>query len=145
MFTKLLTPFITRTYQVSIEEIKSSKQKELRIIDTIEPVLQQHRLVVDSSLIKRDQENYNKYPEDTFNQYQLFYQLTRITKERGAIAKDDRIDALAMAISYWTEQLDRDTRKAEAEHREALLDAELANFHAHVFGHEQVPANWMNS
>lgn len=144
MFTKLLTPFMTRTYPVSMEEVKSSRQKELRIIDTLEPVLQQHRLVVSSSLIKRDQENYNKYPEDTFNQYQLFYQLTRVTRERGAIAKDDRLDALAMAIAHWTEQLDRDTRKAEEEHRAALLDEELRRFHDSVFMQEKTSLNWMN-
>jgi hypothetical protein len=65
-------------------------------------------------------------------------------QERGAIAKDDRLDALAMAIAYWTEQLDRDTRKAEQDHREALLDASLRDFHASVFMYEQVPLNWSN-
>ncbi len=142
MFTKLLTPFLTRTYPCSIEDINSSKQKELRIIDTIEPVLQQHRFVVDRALIQRDQENYNKYPEDTFNQYQLFYQLTRITKERGALAKDDRADALAMATAYWVQQMDRDTLKVQADHRAALLDLELRDFEAQVFGREPQSTNW---
>jgi hypothetical protein len=32
----------------------------------------------------------------------LVYQLTRVTKERGAVRNDDRLDALAMAVSYWS-------------------------------------------
>jgi hypothetical protein len=142
MFTKLLTPVISRIYPVTLEDIKSSKQKELRIIDTIEPVLQQHRMVVDKALVVRDQENYNRYPEDSFNQYQLFYQLTRITRERGALAKDDRVDALAMAVAHWMEEMDRDTQKAEAEHKAALLDQELRDFENHVFGRPPQALNW---
>lgn len=33
----------------------------------------------------------------------MFYQMTRITKERGALKHDDRLDALAMAVAYWVE------------------------------------------
>lgn len=134
MFSKLLTPFLTRTHPCTLEELKSNKQKELRILDTLEPVLQQHRIVVDQALIERDQENYNQYPEDTYQTYQLFYQLTRITRERGSLAKDDRIDVLSMAVGYWAEQMDRDTRKVEDERRAALLDKELASFHKHALG-----------
>jgi hypothetical protein len=37
--------------------------------------------------------------------YQLFFQMTRITRDKGALAKDDRIEALAMAVGYWAERL----------------------------------------
>jgi hypothetical protein len=144
MFTKLVTPFLVRTYPVSIEETKSNKQKELRIIDTLEPIMQQHKLVVDEALIRKDQENYNKYSEDSFMNYQLFYQLSRITKERGALAKDDRADVLSMAVGYWTEQMDRDTDRAEAEHKAYLLDQELEAFQHQVFGTKPQALNWMN-
>lgn len=135
MFTKLLTPFLTRTYPCTTEEVKHSTQKEKRIIDTLEPVMNQHKLVVDEKLIKEDFENYNGYAEDHAHRYQLFNQMTRITKERGALAKDDRIDVLAMAVAYWVEIMDKDQNKAEAEHREALQDIELAKFAEHVIGH----------
>lgn len=144
MFTKLLTPFITRTYPCTIEEIKSSKQKELRIIDTVEPALQQHRIVLDKALVLRDQENYNKYPEDVYNQYQLFHQLTRITKEKGALAKDDRADVFAMAVAHWMEEMDRDTQKAEADHKAKLLDKALLDFQNQVFGRKPRATNWAN-
>lgn len=145
MFTKLLTPFLTRIYPCSTEEIHSSIQKEKRIIDTLEPVLNQHRLVVDEGLIKKDSENYNGYAQEHAHKYQLFYQLTRITRERGAIAKDDRLDALAMAVAYWVETMDKDVQKAQDEHKAAALDAELARFAGQVFGHQVSAMNWMGS
>jgi len=142
MYSKLLTPFLVRTYPCTLEEIRSSQQKEKRIIDTLEPVLNQHRLVVDTKLIKRDQENYNEYPLESWTNYQLFYQMTRITKEKGALAKDDRIDALAMAVAYWVEQMDKDTQKVLEDHREEMLRLELQKFSEHVLGMAPPEDNW---
>lgn len=34
--------------------------------------------------------------------------MTRVTMERGALRHDDRLDALAMAVGYWVEQMARD-------------------------------------
>jgi hypothetical protein len=144
MFTKLLTPFLTRIYPCTTEEIHSSVQKEKRIIDTLEPVMNQHRLIVDERLIKKDGENYNGYALEHAHKYQLFYQMTRITRERGAIAKDDRLDALAMAVAYWVETMDKDVQKAQDEHRAAALDKELAKFATQVFGYTPPSSNWMN-
>jgi len=144
MFTKLLTPFLVKTYPVTTEEVKHSIQKEKRIIDTLEPVLNQHRLVVDRKLIQRDAENRNGYPEDHAHAYQLFYQLTRVTKERGALRKDDRLDVLAMAVAYWGEQMDADTDKAEREHKKKMLEQELRKFHQHVFGRPAKKPRWFS-
>lgn len=135
MFTKLLTPFLTRIHPVTTEEIHSVGQKEARILDVMEPVLNQHRLVVSEELIKKDAEVDPKY--------QLLFQLTRLTRERGALAKDDRIDVLSMAVAYWVEQMDKDVRKAADDHKAQALEAELAKFHDHVFGTKPVAMNWM--
>jgi hypothetical protein len=145
LFTKVLTPFMVRTYPCTLEEIRSSQQKEKRIIDTLEPVLNQHRLVVDTKLIKRDQENYNEYPLESWTNYQLFYQLTRVTKERGALAKDDRLDALAMAVAYWVEQMDKDTQKVLDDHRSEMLRLELQKFSDHVLGMVPAEDNWADN
>jgi hypothetical protein len=83
-----------------IEEVKHSSQKEARIIDTLEPVLMRHRLVVDPKLIEADYKSTFVYPQDKQNVYRLFYQLSRITKDRGSLAKDDRLNVLAMAVAY---------------------------------------------
>lgn len=137
MFTKLLTPFLTRIYPVTTEEIVSSIQKEKRIVDTLEPVMNQHRLVIDERLVDSDAESNEA-------KYQLLYQMTRVTKERGALAKDDRLDVLAMAVAYWVEQMDRDVQSNLNEHKQAELDKELAAFAGQVFGSPPVSTNWCN-
>lgn len=138
MFTKLLTPFLLRTYPCTTEDIVSSVQKEKRIIDTLEPVLNQHRLVVDEKLILEDQRVENE-------KYQLFYQMTRITKDRGALAQYDRLDVLAMAVAYWVEQMDKDVNKIQDEAKAAALEAELARFREHVFGAAPKSTNFFSN
>jgi hypothetical protein len=145
MFTKLLTPFLVRTYPVTTEEVRSNQQKEKRIIDVLEPVMNQHRLVIDESVIQRDLQNYNEYADEKKHLYQLFYQLSRVTRERGALAKDDRLDALAMAVAYWVEQMDKDTQKVLDDHRSEMLRLELQKFSEHVFGMSQAGENWADS
>lgn len=128
MFTKLLTPFLVKTHPVSVEEVRHSIQKEKRIIDTLEPVMNQHRLVVDPSVIREDAENYNHYSDETSRRYQLFYQMTRITKDKGALVQDDRLDALAMAVAYWVGVMDKDVEKNMEEERDRLRDKEIQRF-----------------
>ena len=55
----------------------------------------------------------------TQRHYSLIYQMTRITRERGALVHDDRLDALAMAVAYWTDRMsvDSDKQKAQWEKR----------------------------
>jgi hypothetical protein len=142
MFTKLLTPFLVRTYPCTTEEIRHNTQKEKRIIDTLEPIMNQHRLVVDEAVVKRDFENYNGYAQDVYHRYQLFYQMSRLTKDRGSLHKDDRIDVLAMAVTYWVEQMDKDTEKNEMDHRAALLDAELERFMESALGASRRSTSW---
>lgn len=123
MFTKLLEPHLARTYPCSIEEVRHSSMKEARIIDTLEPVMMQHRLIVDERLVVADQESASS-PE-----YSLFWQMTRLCREKGAIPHDDRLDALSMAVAYWTEHMNADVRRLEEERRDQeqsnLIDAFL--------------------
>lgn len=129
MFNKLLKPVLARIYPCTLEETDRSKsQKEARIIDTLEPVLNQHRLVVDKGLFQRDFDSVDAYPLETAPQYRLFHQFTRITRDRGSLRKDDRIDALALAVHYWTEQMDRDERKSKQSHEQRLIDQSIDEF-----------------
>jgi hypothetical protein len=65
---------------------------------------------------------------------QLFYQMTRLTKDRGSLVKDDRIDVLSIAVNYWTQQMDRDVSSNVDRHREQLLDRELERFMENALG-----------
>lgn len=138
MYTKLLTPVMSRHHKCVIEEVKHSSQKELRIIDTLEPVMSSHRLIVDQKLIEKDFES----SKDV--KYSLFYQMTRVTKDRGALIHDDRLDALAMAVSYWTEHMARDNNKAVQQLKDKALDQELKRFKGHVLGQKPKKTRWMS-
>ena len=120
MFTQLLKPVLYKKYPVSIEEVRHSIQKEKRIIDTLEPVMNSHRLIVDDKIILED--------FNTELKHQLFYQMTRLTRDRGSLAFDDRLDALAIAVNYWTEVMDRDAEMALEDHRNEVLEEALADF-----------------
>jgi hypothetical protein len=137
MFTKLLKPIVARIYPCTVEDTeRSTSQKEARIIDTLEPVMNQHRLVVDRSLVQRDYDSTDAYPIEQQARYRLFYQWTRITRDRASIAKDDRIDAVAMAIHYWTEQMDRDADKAKQSHEQRLIDQQIEEFRKRYVKHQ---------
>ncbi|SCY04506.1 hypothetical protein SAMN03159288_01131 [Rhizobium sp. NFACC06-2] len=116
MFTQLLKPVVTRIHACEIEEVKHNQQKERRICDTLEPLMNQHRLVFDQKVIEHD----HKGTSEPIRQ--LMYQMSRITRDRGSLAKDDRLDVLAMAVGYWSESMARDTDKAHEEHLEGLRD-----------------------
>lgn len=157
MFTALLQPVMTETYRndqgkevprpwyypVTLEEVKHSVQKEKRIIDTLEPVINQHRLVVASDVIKRDFESTRHLPQEEALRYQLFYQLTRITKDKGSLVHDDRLDALAMAVSYWVQAMAQNTDRAVDAHRQEALDKELRKFLEHATGQKPAQKGWL--
>ena len=54
--------------------------------------------------------------------------MSRITKDRGAITHDDRLDALSIAVNYWVEQMAQDTDTRIRERKEDLLREELNKF-----------------
>lgn len=128
MFTQLLMPVLKKIYPVLIEEVRHSKQKERRIIDTLEPVMMRHKLVVDPQVVRDDFKSAQRYDGPLKYQKSLVYQLTRITAEKGALRHDDRLDALSIAVAYYTEQMARDEMEGERMHREEALDLELEKF-----------------
>jgi len=128
MFTELLKPHMQKIYPVSMEEVRHTKQKEARIIDTLEPVMNQHRLVIDPKVIQKDYDTVQHLPPEKAQRYMLVYQLTRITRQRGALAHDDRLDVLAMAVQYWVDQMAADVDSAMRERKNELLDMELDKF-----------------
>lgn len=126
MFTELLKPHLRAGHNCFIEEVRHSVQKEKRIIDTLEPVLNQHRLVVDSRVVQRDYET-AKTTERSIH-YSLFYQLSRVVRAKGALVHDDRLDALAIAVAYWTEQMAQDADERIKTAREEAQDRWLRRF-----------------
>ena len=123
MFSQLFKPVLAQYYSCTCEEVKQSKQKELRIIDVLEPTLNQHRLVIPRQLVERDFLETEGEPRRG-----LFYQLTRLTKDKGSLVHDDRLDALAIAVKYWVERLDVDTQQAHKAAQDDRFQSELDKF-----------------
>lgn len=126
MFNELLKPVLKQVHPVSIEEIRSNKQKELRIIDTLEPLLNQHKIVIDKGLVRRDIEGGLQDPGSL--PYSLMYQMTHITRIRGCLRHDDRLDALSMALGAITETVGVDEDEMKKEYKDAQLQKELDKF-----------------
>lgn len=117
MFIQLLKPVLGKIHPCAIQEVNSRQQKEKRIIDTIEPILMTHKMIVNKSIISDDYRVYEREPS-----YSLIYQMTRLCAEKGAIAHDDRLDALAMAVAYWHDVIDRDAQTGMDEQIEEDLE-----------------------
>ena len=128
MFNQLITPIFTREYPVTLEEVRHHTQKEKRIIDTLEPLLGGHKLVIDPTVIENDYKTAQSYPPEQHLHYMLFYQMTRLTNRRGSIRHDDRLDALSIACNYWVTQMAQDADRQIKERKRDLVDEELNNF-----------------
>ena len=114
MATALLKPHMLRHHPVSIEEVKHSQRKEVRLCDTLGPIVQQHRLCVLSRVLKQDYRLLDEDPEHGYSR-SLAWQLSRLTDERGCLEHDDRADALAMALSFYVEAAAQDQLRTQAE------------------------------
>jgi hypothetical protein len=96
----------------NIESVNATGQKELRIIDTLEPVIGNHRVVFDRSVAANTD---------------LQHQITRITRQPKCLKHDDEIDALAGMVKAFQQELAGDPREIRRRQEEdALLYESLA-------------------
>jgi len=103
-FDKMLRPYLkTIAPKTAVDNVTVRGQKEIRIIDSLEPMLNQHKLVIDKDTLSKD--------FDTLNKYSFTFQLSHITRERDCLQHDDRLDALANGVIYLMEDLVIDENK----------------------------------
>jgi len=158
MFSQLLKPVLSEDvgYPCTVEEVRHNLQKERRIIDTLEPLMNSHRLVFSKRVIEEDvvsdPKTTDRLTRDSLVSrsdnilYSLFYQMSRITFDKGALRHDDRLDALAIACGYWVEQMESHIDRSVAEYREEVIDKELAKFmesHNKLWGSKETATTWM--
>ena len=89
---------------ITCEETRSNTRKEDRIIDTLEPVLNQHRLVINKDVIDWD---FHSNPEEAAEkrlEYMLFFQTSRMCREKFAVKHDDRIDSLSLGVKFFQDR-----------------------------------------
>lgn len=133
MFTALFTPVMHAAFakanlgsaQVNPEDWDgwSRGQKEARICDVLQPIFDAHKLIVDENVLANDA----KQQSDDYR-YSLVYQTTRLTREKGALPHDDRVEALSMACAYWTALMNRDKAKVISKVKEDALNAMLRKY-----------------
>jgi hypothetical protein len=90
---------------IDVEEVRANVRKEDRIIDALEPVMNQHRLIVDRAVVDLDYKSNPDAPPEDRLLYMLFYQMSRMCREKGAIKHDDRLDSLAQGVKYFTDAM----------------------------------------
>jgi len=127
--SELFRKHLQQTKQgIDIEEVRANVRKEDRIIDSLEPILNQHRLVIDRSVVEKDfKSNPDAAPEERLL-YMLFYQMSRMCREKGAIRHDDRLDALSQGIKYFTDAMGISALEAIKDRKRTEWNAMLEEF-----------------
>jgi len=126
---ELFKKHIQQTKQnIFIEETRANVRKEDRIIDSLEPVINQHRLILNRSVVEWDyKSNPNEAPELRLL-YMLFYQMSRMCREKGAVKHDDRLDCLAQGVKYYTDALSISAQEAINTRKKEEWDSMLEDF-----------------
>lgn len=121
MFSRILEPLLIKEHQCGLEEVRHHQMKEMRIVDTLEPVISGHKLIIDPQVFQKDHESVQRYEGLHKNSKSLFYQMTHICRERGALRHDDRIDVLAILVAHFVDMMNQSDLKKVDEERERLL------------------------
>lgn len=120
-------PHLIKEWKCGIEEVWESGQKELRIIDCLEPMISSGKFVVHESVLHEDWNSCKQYPMELRSVYSLLFQMSRITRERDALIHDDRLDAVAGSARYWVEALAQDDLKSVARAKQEQYNKLMKN------------------
>jgi hypothetical protein len=137
MFAQLLRPFVkeaweikdkqqprplgeTRTMTEIVSERAAKQQKELRILEVLEPLFQAHRVVIAKEVLQDDYRvTMSRDGTELRDRYSLMYQITRLTREKDCLTHDDRVEGLSGVLGMFLEELGiapmRGAEKAEEE------------------------------
>lgn len=119
-FTQVLLPYLrSEGVKAKTVDVFEGGQKELRIVETLEPVMGRGSLIIDEDVILTDWDSTTHHPMDKRQLFTLFFQMTKLTRDRGSLVKDDRLDALAGAVAHWIGALGQDALHAEKRIRDA--------------------------
>ncbi len=94
-------------------DVVAKGQKEVRILETLEPAMANHKVIIDTKVAK-DQV--------------LMKQITSLTSERGSLIHDDRVDAMEICLSGFTDSMILNTDKLIKENKEKEFLDELHGF-----------------
>lgn len=140
MFAELFRPVIRRHFKepsgadelgwgASIDTVRVSGQKEVRIISALEGPLNQHRIVI---------------PQDVAENQELQRQLTRLTRQRNCLKHDDEIDALGACVNEWSEVMATDISKTKERFKEDQFDELIRDHYKKAGGRQPRGPSWFN-
>ncbi len=121
-FHSVWLPILRQHHQCAVEDDYVTGQKELRIIETLEPVIARGSLIINEAAVEEDRDTAAVHEPAKRTLFTLFHQLSKLTRDRGALFHDDRADALEGAVRHWVTMLAIDQGKAvkDAANREDL-------------------------
>jgi len=111
-FTEVWLPVLRKHHECAVEDDFVTGQKELRIVETLEPVIARGSLIVNRAVVDEDRDACSRYPAAQRMLFSLFHQMSKITRDRGCLNHDDRLDALEGAVRYWLKVIGIDQSKA---------------------------------
>lgn len=153
MYAQLLRPIVQKIVKfkrpdgdvqegAGVEDHTVHGQKEIRAIQTIEPVLSGHRLIIDEALVKRIVVKKEASLDPDAALKSGFYQMTRLTKDRGCLKYDDWIDCLAGGLGWLSDQLNTDTSDQVKDRQAERLEEELLKFEEGILGKSKRAKTW---
>ena len=133
MFASLLQPKLIEAGCKAMlhDPIAGGQMKESRICDTLEPLMGAHRLIMSRDVLESD---IREASQRNTTKYSLIYQMTRMMREKGAIAHEDRLETVQMAASFFEDRVRISTSRGVERHRAKLLNKELAAWNKEVPG-----------
>lgn len=102
-------------------------QKERRIIDVLEPVIGRGALVLNKAIVDSEAASVQRYDPRLRNTYSGLFQMAKITRDKGALIHDDRIDALAGLVNHYGPALALDQEKAVKASQQREYDKLMRN------------------
>lgn len=143
MWTKMFLPFLRRICPgCAVEEIQVSGQKERRIIEVLDPVFDSHRMIFNAAAIQNDHDSTKKYKVPL--ESQLCYQVSRLTAERGCLAHDDRLDALALTVRSLVDSMSRDFQTEIEQRKQDDLQQMLDEWDEYIFDRPAKKRGWLS-
>lgn len=105
MFTELFRKVLSSVYSCHIvDDFRVSGQKELRIINNVEPLVTNHQLIVNETRLREEMLWVEENPSDRL-QYSLMYQYSHLTRDKQSLVHDDRLDAVALGCQYFADMV----------------------------------------
>lgn len=131
-FTVVWLPILREKHQCKVSEDFVTGQKELRIVETLEPVIARGSLILNEAIVEQDQTETARYESNKRILYSLFHQLSKMSRERDALVHDDRADALEGAVRYWAKFIAIDQEDALKKLREKDWKERTADIMGHM-------------